>query len=250
MNYYIVTGTSSGIGEAIARKLILDRHKVFCISRRLNESLTDLAASVQSGLWYFETDLGEPSNIPRVMKEIFSFVDPDNIQGIALINNAGILDPIAPAGDYEPGLVHQHLSVNLLAPVLLANEFIRYTRPLKTQKSIISISSGAATTPYEGWGIYCSSKAGLDMFTRTVALEQQQIEYPVRILSVAPGIVDTPMQGKIRQSDMKDFPMRAKFEKLYTENKLSRPAEVAEKIIRLIFGNTPPSGEIADLRNL
>jgi len=250
MKYYIVTGASSGLGEAIARKLILGRNKVFCISRRLNESLTDLAASMQCGMWYFERDLGEPMAIPGLMNEIFNFVDRDHISGIALINNAGVLEPMSAAGSYAPEILHQHLNVNLLAPLLLTNEFIRLTGAMHVLKSIINISSGAATTPYAGWGAYCSSKAGLDMFTRTVGLEQQQSAHPVRILSVAPGIVDTPMQAKIRQTGQKNFPMKQKFEQLYEENRLSKPSEVADKIISLIFSDTPASGEITDLRNL
>ncbi len=250
MNYYIITGTSSGIGEAIARELILERHCVFCISRNLNETLTEMASSVQSQLWHLEADLGETSHIPELMNEIFSSIDPGNISSIALINNAGVLDPVAAAGNYNSMDITQHLLVNLLAPMLLTNEFIRHTAHFKVPKTIVNISSGAASTPYAGRGPYCSSKAGLEMFTRTTALEQKQNPHPVRLLSIAPGIVDTKMQIGIRNSDVLDFPMKERFEKLHQNNLLSLPGDVAEKIISLIFGELPGGSEIIDLRKL
>lgn len=250
MNYYIITGTSSGIGEAIARKLILERHSIFCISRNLNESLTDLALSVQSNLWYFEADLGDTGNIPGLMDEIFTMIEFQNISAIALINNAATLDPIAPAGIYDTEELGQHVKVNLLAPMILTDCFIRHTSPLKVPKSVINIGSGAATSPYAGWGPYCSTKAGLEMFTRTTSLEQESRPHPVRILSVLPGVVDTGMQNKLRNSDSVNFPMKPRFEQLYQDNLLSRPNEVADKIIRLIFGQLPGESEIIDLRKI
>lgn len=250
MNYYIVTGTSSGIGEAIARKLIFDRHSVFCISRSLNESLVELASSVRSTPWYKEFDLAETSLIPGLMDEIFEKIKPEELSSIALINNAATLDPIGPAGSYTATDLSRHILVNLAAPMLLSSEFIRLTEGLNVSKSIVNIGTGAATTPYAGWGPYCSSKAGLEMFTRTTNLEQQQKQFPVRVLNIAPGVVDTPMQEKLRNVSLSDFPMKPRFEELYLENQLSRPAEVADKITNLIFGKIPAENGIIDLRKL
>lgn len=250
MNYFIITGTSSGIGEAIARKLILDRQYIFCISRKLNESLTELASSTSARLWYFEADLGEISKLPALMNEIFDLTDTGNISSLTLVNNAATLDPVSAAGEYDMKALQQHFNVNLLAPVILSNEFIRLTRHLDIPKTIVNVGSGAASSPYAGWGPYCSSKAGLEMFTRTTNLEQKSVTNPVRIISVAPGIVDTPMQQKIRATSAGNFPMKAKFEQLYQDNLLSRAQEVAEKIIGLINGNIPVENDIIDLRKL
>jgi benzil reductase ((S)-benzoin forming) len=134
--------------------------------------------------------------------------------------------------------------------MLLTDCFIRHTDPLKVPKSVINIGSGAAISPYAGWGPYCSSKAGLEMFTRTTSLEQLSKTHPVRILSLLPGVVDTSMQNKLRNSDIADFPMKPRFEQLYRENLLSRPNEVADKIISLIFEQLPGESEIIDLRKI
>lgn len=250
MNYYIITGTSSGIGEAIARKLILDRQSVICISRTLNETLTDIVSPSTGRLWYFESDLGELNQIPSLMNEIFVLLGRESITSLTLVNNAAVLDPVAAAGEYDLLQLKQHFNVNLLAPVILSNEFIRLSGHQDIPRTIVNIGSGAAGSPYAGWGPYCSSKAGLEMFTRTTNLEQISLANPVRMLSIAPGIVDTPMQQKIRHTSSGNFPMKPKFEQLYQENLLSRPSDVAQKIIGLINGSLSCDSEIIDLRKI
>ncbi|GAB1404960.1 MAG: (S)-benzoin forming benzil reductase [Lentimicrobiaceae bacterium] len=248
MKYYIVTGTSSGIGEAIANKLIQEKHKVFCISRRINNRLTQLASNLHTGLWYYQLNLADSQEIVHKMREIFTFIDPEIATGIALINNAGVVSPVAPSGKLDTYFLENHIKVNLTAPMILANEFIRRASPLKIEKTIVNISSGAAQNPYPGWSAYCSSKAGLDMLTRTIAVEQQRETWPVRIFSVAPGVVDTPMQKTLRQTSEDDFPPLERFIQLHKSGKLSQPDDVAEKIISLTFGSSPASGDIIDLR--
>ena len=88
------------------------------------------------------------------------------------------------------------------------------------------------------------------MFTRTTNLEQISLANPVRMLSIVPGIVDTPMQQKIRHISPGNFPMKPKFEQLYQENLLSRPSDVAQKIIGLINGSLSCDSEIIDLRKI
>jgi len=250
MNYYIVTGTSSGIGEAIAKKLIHRKEKVFCISRQINESLKALATKNHSGLWYYETDLTQTGKIPGILKEIFSFIDEGEVANVVLINNAGTLEPLGKSGSFNPGLIENHFKTNVIAPAILINEFIRLSERLNAKKTIVNISSGAASTPYAGWSNYCAAKSALDMLTRTIGEEQKSKENPVRIFSVAPGIVDTKMQETIRNTNEEQFPMREKFEKLFTENRLSKPDDVADKIISLLFSDFPLTGDVADLRNL
>jgi len=250
MNYYIVTGTSSGIGEAIAKKLIHRKEKVFCISRQINESLKALATKNHSGLWYYQTDLTQTAKLPVIFKEIFSFIDENEVANVVLINNAGTLEPLGKSGSLNTGLIENHFKTNVIAPAILINEFIRLSERLNAKKTIVNISSGAASTPYAGWSNYCAAKSALDMLTRTIGEEQKSKENPVRIFSVAPGIVDTKMQETIRNSNEELFPMKQKFEKLYAENKLSKADDVADKIISLLFSDFPLTGDVADLRNL
>ena len=250
MNYYIITGTSSGIGEALAKQLLEKQEKVFCISRNNNKMLAQLAKDTGGWLRYFKADLTETQKIPDLLTEIFSAIDPKNATSLTLINNAGVLEPVGYAGTLNNRETEIHFTTNLLAPAILINSFIELSNDFNIPKRILNISSGAASSPYPGWSNYCASKAALDMLTRTIGMEQRERPNPVRIFSLAPGIVDTNMQKTIRGTSKEQFPLREKFDKLYQENKLSKPEEVAKKIISLFDSDLPSTGEIADLRNM
>lgn len=248
MKYFIITGTSSGLGEALATRVIEQKHKLFCISRRENKKLKNLAKELNIDLWYLSFDLSKTIKIKSLMDDIFSGIDIYSASELVLINNAGIVEPIGPLGKYNIEEIQQHVSVNFTAPIALSNEFIRRTGSLNIKKSIINISSGAASNPYYGWSLYCSTKAALDMFTKTVGLEQTGLSNPYNIISIAPGVIDTPMQEKIRDIQPDIFPMKPKFEKLFEENQLVEPSKVASHILTLIDQMAINTGEILDLR--
>ena len=248
-NYYIITGTSSGIGEALAKQLLQNREKVFCISRNNNQMLADLALDTGGWLKYYIADLTEIQKLPELLSEIFSAIDPGDASGLTLINNAGVLEPVGYSGTLNNRATEIHFTTNLLAPAILINTFIELAANFNIPKTILNISSGAASNPYPGWSNYCASKAALDMLSRTIGMEQRDLPNPVRIFSLAPGIVDTNMQKTIRGKSKEQFPLRDKFDKLYEENKLSKPDEVAKKIISLFSADLPSTGDIADLRN-
>lgn len=250
MNVYIITGASSGIGGAIARHLVDTGEGVISISRRENIPLSRIAQTNSSLFRHFAFDLSQTEKIPELMDNIFTSIKENELNGIALINNAGIIDPIGPSGKLDVSGIETHLKTNLMAPAILINEFIRLTRPLKVSKTIMNISSGAAYKPYAGWSNYCASKAGLDMLTQSIAMEQSAEEYPVRIISLAPGVVETSMQQKIRAVSAEQFPIQKKFVDLYENQGLSEPDAVAARIIPLIFSSQPESGSVSDLRYL
>ncbi len=250
MKYYIITGASKGLGEALAKKVISDQHKVFCISRKINNHLRDLASSHHAGFWYFEQDLTEYEKIPGLIHEIFTYIDPIKAEEITLINNAGVVDPVKALGKCSVKEIRDHININYTAPAILSNEFIKESQSFKCKKNIINISSGAATKPYYGWTMYCSSKAGLNMLTQTAGLEQSSADYPVRIIAVAPGVIDTNMQEKIRNVDINDFPMKPRFTKLYEENKLVDPDQAARQILETLNHSSLINGSFNDLRDI
>lgn len=250
MNVYIITGTSSGIGGAIARHLVDAGEGVISISRKENIPLRRIAETNSSLFRHFAFDLTQTEKIPELMDNIFTSIKEIQLNGIALVNNAGTIDPVGPSGKLDVSGIEAHLKTNLMAPAILINEFIRLAKPLKVSRSIMNISSGAAYKPYAGWSNYCASKAGLDMLTQSIALEQSAEAYPVRIISLAPGIVETSMQQKIRAASAEQFPMQKKFTDLYENRGLSDPNVVAARIIPLIFSDQPESGTVSDLRSL
>jgi len=250
MRYFIITGASRGIGEAIARKLLVSGNSLFCTSRTLNEDLVETASGNGIALYFHEFDISKATAAMAFLKQVFQKIDLNAAESIALINNAGVLEPIGPSGTLKSIAIERHYKTNLLAPAILINAFIKYTRKAAIPKVILNISSGASEYPYHGWSAYCSSKAGIDMLTRTIALEQESEKQPVKIFALKPGIVETDMQSLIRQTNPKHFREKDKFVKLYNEGLLTKPVDVAEAIADALFAEKIPQGGILTMAQL
>lgn len=128
--------------------------------------------------------------------------------------------------------------------MILTSTFMKHTKDWKVDKRVINISSGAGKNPYFGWGAYCTTKAGVNMFTQCVATEEVEKEYPVKIVAFAPGVVDTNMQSQIRETNKEDFINLDRFIALKEEGKLLSPEYVAKAIRNLLETEDFPQGEI------
>ncbi|HJQ56297.1 MAG TPA: SDR family oxidoreductase, partial [Vineibacter sp.] len=116
-----------------------------------------------------------------------------------LINNAGVIEPIAEIATSNPADWARNIAINLVG----AYNVVRAILPGMLAGgggTIVNISSGAAYRPLEGWSAYCAGKAGLAMLTRAIALETQG--KAIRVFGFSPGTIDTDMQGQIRASGM------------------------------------------------
>ncbi len=232
---YLITGTSRGIGEALAQKLLDPENQLFCISRNKNPRLSVQASQRDTFLVDFEIDLSQPAKIREVMKEIFRSVQPANVASISLVNNAGTVKPIRElGGDEANDALTSAMNLNLVAPLLLSDIFIRSTKGWKVPRRILNISSGAAGRPLHGWGAYCAAKSGLEMLTQCIALEQSEAEFPVKAVSLAPGMVNTEMQDEIRSASASFFPERARFVSAKEKGELLDPHLVAAKVAALL----------------
>lgn len=247
MKVYIITGASRGIGAALAKQLIDDRHMVVCIARTKNEMLiTEGNGSVQ----FFEQDLSKSEQLEGLMEMVLAEVPP-NAESITLINNAGTVEPIGRAGDIDPMAIARSIELNLTAPMILTSSFIRLTKERLVPKKVINISSGAGRHPYSGWSSYCAGKAGLDHFSRAVATEQAENPHGVKIVSIAPGIIDTDMQAQIRSSRESEFDQVNRFIDYKEQGLLSTPQETARKLIAVMeSGRFFEMDTILDLREL
>ena len=241
MDILIITGGSKGIGKAIAEKYTLEKHTVFSISR---------SASNASGYLEITADLRDTDITVKAIKTVFNQIDSEQVQSITLINNAGTLGVINSLGKLTPKDIAQTIHLNTATPLIIANEFISYTKNWNCKKQIINISSGAALNPYEGWSVYCSSKAALNMTTRTRAAEQLELKNGVSCIAIAPGVVDTNMQTDIRKTSEVDFKNVQRFIDLKENNELYSPEFVASKIYRLDFEGAFNNGDILDIRSL
>lgn len=239
MDAFIVTGASKGIGKELVKQLAAEGHFVIGLSR---------SGIVEEGVHSIQCDLSDSGNLQRVIQDIFDMLP--EAESYTLINNAGMIEPIGLVGDVDQQDIVQSIAVNLTAPILLSNDFIHRLKDRNAKKKIVNISSGAGRNPYEGWSSYCTTKAGLDHFSRVVALEQKSAKYPVQIASIAPGIIDTDMQETIRSSKEEDFPLLDRF-KAYKENEqLSSPYETAAKLIAFMKNMSQFNETVLDIRQL
>ncbi len=239
MKAYIITGVSKGIGLELAKQLIRAGHFVVGIAR--TESELD-------GMKFIQADLSITENLESMMNEIIESA-PQNIGSFTLINNAGMVDPIGLIGAVSAEEMTKAIAVNLTAPMIISNTFISKLKGFEGSKSIVNISSGAGRNAYEGWGTYCATKAGLDHFSRVVALEQLNAKHPVEIVSIAPGIIDTGMQEAIRASNEEAFPLLERFIDYKEQGLLSSPEQTAQKLISFIENKDfKEVGPIVDIR--
>jgi len=249
MKHIIITGHSKGLGAGITTALIDENHHIHGISRTDNTILQKLAAAKGCKMNFYSCDLSHTDTIEPVLKLVFGNILQENCEGVYLVNNAGVINPIGPLETLEPAQMDMHLRVNLMAPIFIIREFVKYFSDWQTEKRILNISSGAATNPYHGWSNYCTGKAGLDMFTRCIATEQEDKKYPVSLMAVAPGIIDTDMQTTIRGTKDEQFIHKKKFVELKESGQLISPNLAGKKIKELLLSANFKNGDITDIRD-
>lgn len=237
----IITGGNKGIGYGLAKEFHKNGYRVISISRNKIEKLY----SVEQ----YECDLSISDSIEKTMLDIFSQLDENTTKKLVLINNAGDLGIVNTLENIPTINIDYTIKVNLIAPLILNSLFIKLTIGWECKKKIINISSGAAINPYESWSLYCSSKAGIDMMTKVVAKEQKKIKNGVKIVSIYPGVVDTDMQAKARNTPKERFNSVQRFIDFYENGELSTPKQVAEKIYELEDKGKLKNGIILDVRN-
>ena len=238
MNYFYITGTSKGLGKALAENLLLKENNfVMGVSRKQTIEHKNYS--------HIFIDIDKIEDLDN-----FYFKEFDDAKKIVLINNAGIIGNIKQIGKINTEDIISTYNVNTIAPSILINKFINQYQNIDTEKLILNISSGAGRHTIESWATYCASKSALDMFSQVIYDEQKHIkkEKSVKIYSVAPGIVDTPMQTEIRQAKIDDFPIVNNFIDYKNAGALSSPKEIAEKLILFLDNSTKYKNVIYDVR--
>jgi 3-oxoacyl-[acyl-carrier protein] reductase len=193
----LVTGASRGLGEGAARALAAAGAAVMLVARdgALVSSVARDIAAKGARAEALPCDVSNYAAIEKVVAQAKAHLGGIDI----LINNAGVIDPIAEVAASDPAAWAENISINLIG----AYHVLRAVLPGMLTKgggSIVNISSGAAYRPLEGWSAYCAGKAGLAMLTRSVALDTAG--KGIRIFGFSPGTIDTDMQVKIRASGM------------------------------------------------
>jgi len=211
-----VTGVSRGLGKAVAEKFLQEGYSVVGLGR---------SSDIQHENYTFHAcDLSLTSEIENIQFDTES-------EEVILINNAGQIGHIQRISDQKQPDFEEVMRINTLAPMYLSWSCLQQT---KGAIKIVNISSGAATRAIPGWAAYCASKAALDRFSETIQLEEKEKGRAVKVWSVAPGVIDTAMQEKIRSASAANFSSLETFLDLKKNDELTNPQVTADKLFRLI----------------
>ena len=245
----ILTGASRGLGRAMAGRLLDAGRLLLTIARRPDTSLQATADERGAPLEQWALDLAHDVGVAARLETWLRRQDPARFRAAVLINNAGLLGRVGPLQDADADSIAAVLRVGLEAPALLAAAFLRATEGWAVPRKVLNISSGAGRRAIAGWSVYCAAKAGLDHLSRVMAEDEGRRPNGAKVVSLAPGVIDTDMQGEIRAADAAGFPDQPRFRELKASGQLASTEDAAARVLAYLarpdFGANP----VADVRD-
>ncbi|WP_316675112.1 SDR family NAD(P)-dependent oxidoreductase [uncultured Tolumonas sp.] len=233
MKLAIISGGSKGLGHAIAEKLIVDGYQVVEFSRSAPHAYS------------IKLDFSAPDLMLPALSANLETLAAKQWDEIVVVSNAASLSPIGPTSKKNSMAVLANININFTSAILFMSEVIKHFQSHPCRKVVASISSGAALKAYSGWSLYCSAKAGLESYVRTVAVEQETETSPFVILNVDPGVMDTDMQSLIRSSHKDDFPAVDYFIHRKESGELRTPDQVAIGVVKILHSDAKSGTRIA-----
>jgi benzil reductase ((S)-benzoin forming) len=219
----LVTGTSSGIGAAVARELLRREWQVVGIARRT-------PAIEDERYRHLALDLADvPAATAAIERDFGARLGERAWERVGLVNNAAAA-PAGRAQNLQADELLRSYALNAVIPLWLMGFLVR-RRPAQSEVRVVNVSSGAAQRAFPGLAAYCSGKAALRMAGMAVAAE---IEGGLSILSYEPGVVDTEMQLAARSRPLEDFPWGETFRRFHEEGRLVPPELPAADIVEFL----------------
>jgi short-subunit dehydrogenase involved in D-alanine esterification of teichoic acids len=181
-NRVLITGGSSGIGLALAEKFVTEQNEVIVTGRNA------------------ERLLESKNRIPGIRTQVADMSDVADLKYLAetypniniLINNAGVQhNNRFSSVDYSVDAIREELEINLIGPVLLSKLYCEKWAKNSAEAAIVNVSSGLAIVPKQSAPVYCASKAGLHIFSRS--LRWQLEGSGIQLFEIIPPMVDTAM---------------------------------------------------------
>lgn len=188
----IITGASRGIGAATARAFAAAGAQVALVARG-RAAIEELAEEIGEAALAVACDVSHYDAVNAMVKTTISAFGPVNI----LVNNAGVIEPIAHLAASDPTGWSQAFDINLKG-VYNGMRAVLPGMLVAGGGTVLTVSSGAAHGPVEAWSHYCASKAAAAMLTRCVDKENR--EAGIRAMGLSPGTVATQMQREIKSS--------------------------------------------------
>ena len=246
---FIITGASRGLGHAMAQQLLQPGNMLLCISRSTSEALTVQAKQLGAHLLQWTQDLARGAATSARLEQWLREQTASSFASVTLINNAGVIPRIGPLSEVDADDLSKALRVGLEAPMQLTSAFLRATAHWPAERKVLNISSGLGRRAMASQAGYCAAKAGMDHFTRCVALEETLKTNGAKVCSLAPGVIDTGMQEQLRAAGSIAFPDHQSFSNLKTSSALTSPGDAAKNILEVLartdFGINP----VADVRD-
>lgn len=222
----LVTGGNSGIGAAIVASLAEAGAKVainYLVHPENTEKLVKEIQSKQGEVISIQADVSDPNEVAKMFGQI------DQVWGglDILINSAGIDGARAFGWEADITSWKKVIEVNLLGTFYNAQQALKRMIPQKSGV-ILNISSVHEIVAWSGYSSYTTSKAGISMMTKTLA--QEAAPFGVRVLSVAPGAIKTPINQSVWSNTNS---LRDLLEKIPL-NRLGEPEDIARMVVVLV----------------
>ncbi|XP_027695757.1 sepiapterin reductase-like [Vombatus ursinus] len=244
----ILTGASRGFGRSLALLLAprLAAGSALMLSARNSGALRTLSDELGAAwpdlrVLYVSADLGSEAGLQRLLEAL---PRPPDLQRLLLVNNAGTLGDVSKnVVDFaDPAEVNGYWALNVTSTLCLTSGVLRAFPPSPgLKRTVVNISSLCAMKPFKSWSLYCAGKAARNMMFRVLAEEEPS----VRVLSYAPGALDTDMHQEAREKT-KDLEVRQASRKLKERQALLDCSVSAQKLLDLLLRDTFESGAHID----
>jgi len=216
----LVTGTSSGIGAAVARELVRRGWQVVGVARR--------AAQIDDPRYrHLALDLSDAGAAAAAIERQVGERLGQRWERVGLVNNAAV-GLAGRVQNLDAAELARSFELNTVMPLWLMGFMVKRA---KAPVRVVNISSGAAQRAFPGLAAYCASKAALRMAGMSVAAEDAR---DLHILSYEPGVVDTEMQLATRSKSLEEFPWGETFRRYHAEGRLVPPERPAADIVEFL----------------
>ncbi|WP_433057230.1 SDR family NAD(P)-dependent oxidoreductase [Dactylosporangium sp. CS-033363] len=229
MRAVVITGVSRGLGAALFDVSTARGDRILAVGRHFSPQQQQLRDDRPTDVTLFSTDIADAHWLPDYDTLRAFLRDADEV---VLIHNAAVVEPIGAVGRLSTEAITNAIAVNLTAPLVLTNTFLR-AAPSDARVRVLFVSSGAAHRIIDGWALYCTTKAAGETFFDVVASQVRDDER-ISVANVDPGQMDTGMQESIRRAAASGayFPGQQRWVDAPAEGRLADPLAVAERILK------------------
>jgi len=246
MHYYLITGTSKGLGLALAQQLHAAGGFIVGISRTRGPFFAEDGPPERRK--FIGLDLSRPTAATDCLQRVTLNLHLEETKSLTLILNAARAEPLGNIGHLDPEELARTVHLNYTAPLQLVNRFVRQYAEYPFPKTIVNISTGVARQPFQGMSAYGSTKAALLHAMNHLATEQQEAVHPVRVVSLSPGVMSTQMVEGIWSSDDK-LALQARFDALAARDGIRTPEAAARGVLEVLNNPDVPQNELIRLED-